>query len=70
MSKYPLPKYSEIKLYFDEVNWIRCGIIFFSDISNSQIDSNCRQFDIYCILEDLMQLYSMNAGWKTCFNKI
>ena len=69
LSKYPLPKNSEIKLYFEEVSWVRSGITFSRDIANDQTDSNCPQFDVYCILEDLIQLYTMNGGWKTCFNK-
>ena len=69
LSKYPLPKNSEIKLYFEEVSWVRSGITFSKEIANDQTDSNCPQFDVYCILEDLMQLYTMNGGWKSCFNK-
>ena len=69
ISKYPLPKNCEVKLYFEEVNWVRTGITFSKDIINDQTDANCPQFDIYCILEDLVQLYTMNGGWKTCFNK-
>jgi hypothetical protein len=69
LSKHPLPKNAEIKLYFEEVNWVRSGISFSKEIANDQTDINCPQFDIYCILEDLKQLYTMNGGWKTCFNK-
>ena len=30
---------------------------------------NCPQYDIYCILEDLIQFYTKNSGWKNCFSK-
>ena len=68
-SKYPLPKNFEIKLYFISVDWIRTGISFSNDIINEQTDANCPQYDIYCILEDLMQFYTKNNGWKNCFTK-
>ena len=64
LSKYPLPKNSEIKLYFEEVYWVRSGITFNRDIANDQTDCNSPPFDIYYILEDLYQFYTMNKMWK------
>ena len=69
ISKYILPKNCEIKLLFDSVDWIRSGISFSKEIVNEQNDFNCPSYDIYCILEDLIQFYSQNSGWKNCFNK-
>ena len=54
LSKFPLPKNSEIKLFFEEVSWVRSGITFSKEIANDQTDSNCPQFDVYCILEDFI----------------
>jgi len=68
-SKYPLPKNFEVKLYFSSVDWIRTGISFSNDIINEQTDVNCPSYDIYCILEDLIQFYTKNTAWKNCFNK-
>ena len=68
-SKYPLPKNFEVKLYFSSVDWIRTGISFSNDIINEQTDANCPSYDIYCILEDLIQFYTKNTAWKNCFNK-
>lgn len=69
ISKYPLPKNCEIKIYFEEVNWIRTGITFDKEIINDQTDTNCPQYDIYCVLEDLVQLYTINGSWKSCFTQ-
>ena len=64
LSKYPLPKNTEIKLYFEEVFWVRSGITFSKDIVDDQTDTNSPPFDIYYILEDLYQFYTMNEKWK------
>ena len=69
ISKYLLPKNCEIKILFDSVDWVRSGITFSKEIVNEQNDFNCPSYDIYCILEDLIQFYSQNSGWKNCFNK-
>ena len=69
ISKYPLPKNFEAKLLFTSVDWVRTGICFNADIVKDQTDANCPQFDIYCILEDLVQFYTKNSGWKNCFPK-
>ena len=67
LSKYPLPKNAEIKLYFEEIYWIRNGISFTTDIVNNQEDVNCPEFDIYYILEDLCQFYTLNGMWQNHF---
>jgi len=69
ISKYPLPKNFEAKLLFTSVDWVRTGITFNKEIINDQTDVNCPHFDIYCILEDLVQFYTKKSGWKNCFNK-
>lgn len=69
ISKYPLPKNFEVKLLFTSVDWVRTGITFCKDVIMEQSDVNCPQFDIYCILEDLIQFYTKNSGWKNCFSK-
>ncbi len=69
ISKYLLPKNCEIKILFDSVDWVRSGITFSKEIVNEQNDFNCPSYDVYCILEDLIQFYSQNSGWKNCFNK-
>ena len=63
ISKYPLPKNFEIKLFFSKVDWIRTGITFDEKIKNCQKDSNSPKFDIYYILNDLKQFYN-SKGWK------
>lgn len=67
ISKYPLPKNFEVKLLFTSVDWVRTGITFCKDVIMEQSDVNCPQFDIYCILEDLVQFYTLRNGWKNCF---
>jgi hypothetical protein len=69
ISKYPLPKNFEAKLYFVSIDWVRIGLTFTKDIINDQNDANCPQYDIYCILEDLVQFYTKANGWKNCFNR-
>ena len=46
ISKYPLPKNFEIKLYFSSVDWVRSGITFNKEIINDQLDANCPKYDI------------------------
>ena len=67
ISKYPLPRNFEVKLHFSSVDWVRTGITFNKEIINDQSDVNCPQYDIYCILEDLIQFYTLKTGWKNCF---
>lgn len=67
ISKHPLPINFEAKLLFSSVDWVRTGITFNKDIINEQSDVNCPQFDIYCLLEDLVQFYTLKSGWKNCF---
>ena len=67
ISKYPLPINFEVKLHFNSVDWVRTGITFNKEIINDQNDVNCPQFDIYYILEDLVQFYTLKTGWKNCF---
>ena len=67
ISKYPLPQNFEVKLHFISVDWVRTGITFNKEIINDQTDVNCPQFDVYYILEDLIQFYTFKNGWKNCF---
>jgi hypothetical protein len=67
ISKYPLPRNFEVKLNFSSVDWVRTGITFDKDIITDQTDVNCPQFDVYYILEDLVQFYTLRTGWKNCF---
>jgi hypothetical protein len=67
ISKYPLPLNFEVKLHFSQVDWVRTGITFNKEIINDQTDLNCPQYDIYCILEDLIQFYTLKNGWKNSF---
>ena len=50
ISKYPLPKNFEAKLFFPSVHWIRVGISFNQEIVENQEDMNCPPYDIYYIL--------------------
>ena len=67
ISKFPLPRNFEVKLHFSSADWVRTGITFNKEIINDQSDVNCPQYDIYCILEDLIQFYTLKTGWKNCF---
>ena len=67
ISKYPLPRNFEVKLHFSSADWVRTGITLNKEIINDQSDVNCPQYDIYCILEDLVQFYTLKNGWKNCF---
>lgn len=69
LSKYPLPRNFEAKIHFFQVDWVRTGISFDSSIDQDQTDVNCPPYDIYCVLEDLVQFYTRSLGWKNCFNK-
>ena len=68
ISKYPLPKNFEVKLYFDSVSWIRIGITFDKKIIDNQIDKDCPQYDIYYLLEDLQNFYCLKNNWRKVFN--
>ena len=67
ISKYPLPKNFEVLLYFDSVVWVRTGITFDKNIINDKTDENWPQYDIYYLLEDLQQFYSLKDKWKSLF---
>ena len=67
ISKFPLPRNFEVKLHFSSADWVRTGITFNKEIINDQSDVNCPQYDIYCILEDLIQFYTLKTVWKNCF---
>ena len=67
ISKYPLPKNCEVKVHFNYVGWVRIGITFNKEIINDQNDVNSPEYDIYYILEDFTQFYTLNKGWKNCF---
>jgi hypothetical protein len=69
ITKYSLPKNFEAKLIYQNVDWVRTGISFTKDIVNDQTDANCPQYDIYYLLEDLVQFYTKHYGWKNCFSK-
>lgn len=68
ISKYPLPRNFEVKLHYNYVDWVRTGITLDYNIVDDQTDLNCPRFDIYCLLEDLMQFYTLKNGWKNCFH--
>ena len=67
VSKHPLPQNFECKINFLSVGWIRVGITFEPSIGDVDEDANCPPFDIYCILEDLKQFYSLKNKWKYIF---
>ncbi len=69
ISKFACPKNFEAKILFVCVDWIRTGITFSRDIVNDQNDANCPQYDVYCILEDLVQFYTKHNGWKNLFSR-
>lgn len=69
ISNYALPINFEAKLLFTSVDWVRCGITFNKEIINDQTDVNCPQYEVFCVLEDLVQFYTQNNGWKNCFTK-
>lgn len=67
VSKHPLPRNFEARISFPSVNWIRTGITFDKGICELEEDANCPPFDIYCILEDLKQFYTMKNKWRYIF---
>ena len=67
ISKCPLPTNFEVKLHFGQVDWVRVGITFDKEIINNQNDTNCPLYDIYYILEDFIQFYTLQKGWKNSF---
>lgn len=67
LSKHKLPKNCEALIYFHSVEWVRTGISFSLDCVNDQVDANRPQYDIYCVLEDLVQLYTKKNGWRAHF---
>ena len=69
ISKMPLPLNFEAKIYFKAVEWVRTGITFDRKIADDKTDVNCPAYDIYCILEDLVQFYTLNSKWKYSFKK-
>ena len=69
ISNVPLPKNFEAKIYFKSADWVRTGITFDKSIGDDEIDANCPLYDIYCILEDLVQFYTLNNRWKYLFKK-
>ena len=48
---------------------MRTGITFDKKIADDKTDVNCPAYDIYCILEDLVQFYTLNSKWKYSFKK-
>ena len=64
ISKYPLPHDCKVELYFTKVDWVRVGVACDKELINSQEDDNSPLYDIYYILEDLRQFYSLAEGWK------
>ena len=69
ISKFPLPKNFEIKLYFPNVDSIRSGITFDKSIINCNSDSNSPKYDIYYIYEKLDNFYTLKDQWNNHFNK-
>ena len=69
ISNVSLPKNFEAKIYFKSADWVRTGITFDKSIGDDEIDANCPLYDIYCILEDLVQFYTLNNKWKYLYKK-
>ena len=64
ISKIPLPKNFEVKIYFEKVHMIRMGITFDSNIvKEKNIDNNSPLYDIYYIYEGLKNFYTYKRGW-------
>jgi hypothetical protein len=64
ISKQPLPMNFEALITFDKVNWIRTGITFDPNIVIDQTDANCPKFDIYYIIENLADFYSLKDSGR------
>jgi len=64
ISKLPLPKNFEAKVYFNKVNMIRFGITFDPNIIKEIIyDQDCPKYDIYYLCEYLTSFYTYKKGW-------
>ena len=68
LSKYPLYDNTEIILYFEKVSWVRSGITFSEEMIKDQNDDNSPKYDVYIILEDLVQYYTLKNEWKSLKN--
>ena len=69
ISKYPLPKNFEAKIHFSEVNFVRIGITFDSNISNEKQDINSPNYKVYYLLQDMNTFFSYNENkWIKYFN--
>jgi hypothetical protein len=68
ISKYPLPKNFEAKIHFIDVEMIRIGITFDSNIVNEKKDINAPNYKIYYILQDLNNFFSYHERkWQKFF---
>ena len=67
ISKVPLPKKFELKLYFTNINNIRIGITCDKYIANyKKVDDDSPNYDIYYIYKNLTRFYDLNGGWNDC----
>ena len=57
--KYPLPRNCEVILNFKKLNMVRVGITFDKDIIKNKDNEYSPLYDIYYILEDLKQFYTL-----------
>jgi hypothetical protein len=64
ISKHFLPNNFELKINYSHVHWIRTGITFDQKILKlGSEDLNKVNYDVYYILEDLLQFYTFADGW-------
>ena len=69
ISKHPLPKNFEAKIHINEVDMLRIGISFDTDIINEKngcVDSP--KYRIYYKSQGPRKFYSYESGWKSVFN--
>ncbi len=69
ISKFPLPKNFEAKVYFDKVDMARVGITFDPSIIDEK-NFNCDSppYNIYTIGESLRMFYTQEKNWFKYFN--
>jgi len=69
ISKYPLPKNFKAKIHFTDVDLVRIGLTFDSNIIKEAKDSNNPNYKIYYILQDMKAIYDYHKkDWIKYFD--
>ena len=69
ISKYPLPKNFKAQIHFTDVDLVRIGLTFDSNIIKEAKDSNNPNYKIYYILQDMKAIYDYHKkDWIKYFD--